>query len=133
MNNRSETILKYLLIGISVVAVATGANIIVQGISGIPETGLIVQASVDNELRFMSVFWLAFGLFCFAISKNVVENQKSISYIALTFLCGGIARLLSLVFIGQPIGLFIGVMILELVLPFFIFALLKGLSNKPGR
>lgn len=125
MNNTAEVILRYILVGICLVAVATGANVILQGISGIPESGLISQASVDNELRFMTVFWVAFGVYCFSLSKNVSKNRKGIFYIALIFFCSGLARLLSCLLVGKPIPLFVGAMALELVLPLVIVVLLK--------
>lgn len=123
MNFKAENIIRFLLLGICLVAVATGLNVVLRGISGIPEAGLHSQVSVDNELRFMSVFWVAFGIYCFSISKNVYENRKSILFIALAFFFSGIARLLSYVILGKPIPLFVGAMVLELTLPFIIFAL----------
>lgn len=125
MINNSESIIKYLLIGICLVATATGLNIILQGVAGIPMQGLMTQASVDNELRFMAVFWVAFGLYCFSISKNVHEHKKPIGYIALVFFCSGLARLLSYVSAGEPIPLFMGAMALELVLPLVILGLMR--------
>jgi uncharacterized membrane protein HdeD (DUF308 family) len=129
MRLNGETIIRYLLVGIFLVATATGLNIILQGISGIPEPGLISQASVDNELRFMSVFWVSFGVYCLTISKSVRENKKSISYIALIFFCSGVARLLSFFQSGEPIQLFVGAMALELCLPILIFALLVSIRG----
>ena len=130
MNIDSVSIIRFLLIGICLVAVATGLNVIFQGISGIPELGLVSQASIDNELRFMAVFWVAFGIYCFAISRSIYENKRSISYVAVVFFCSGLARLLSYLTVGDPIPLFIGAMVLELCLPIFIFALLRQVSRK---
>lgn len=129
MNISAEKIVRLLLIGIFIVASATGFNVILQGVSGIPEDGLISQASVDNELRFMAVFWVAFGVYCFTLSKNVLDNKRSILYIAIVFLCSGLARLLSYLTVGEPIGLFVGAMALELSLPLLIFGLLKLMSG----
>jgi len=124
-----DVALRYLLIGIFLVASATGLNVIFQGVSGIPESGLIAQASVDNELRFMTVFWVAFGVYCLMLSRNVSENKKNIAYIAVVFFCSGLARLLSYVMVGQPIDLFIGAMGVELVLPIVFFMLLKPINE----
>ena len=128
-----DVILRYLLIGIFLVATATGLNVIFQGIAGIPESGLITQASVDNELRFMAVFWVAFGVYCLMISRNVHENKKNIGFVAIVFLCSGVARLLSFVTVGQPIELFIGAMAVELVLPVVLFVLLSSLNGQDER
>ena len=129
MNIRAESVIRCLLIGICMVATGTGLNIILQGVSGIPESGLISQASVDNELRFMTVFWIAFGVYCYSISKNVNENRTNILYVAIIFFCSGLARLLSYVSVGEPIGLFVGAMALELCLPVVIFGLVKSISS----
>jgi len=128
-----DVILRYLLIGIFLVATATGLNVIFQGIAGIPESGLITQASVDNELRFMAVFWVAFGVYCLMLSRNVYENKKNIVFVAVVFLCSGVARLLSFVTVGQPIELFIGAMAVELVLPVVLFVLSSSLNGQDER
>jgi len=128
-----DVILQYLLIGIFLVATATGLNVIFQGIAGIPESGLISQASVDNELRFMAVFWVAFGVYCLMLSRNIYENKKNIVFVAVVFLCSGVARLLSFVTVGQPIELFIGAMAVELVLPVVLFALSNSLNSQDER
>ena len=128
-----DVILRYLLIGIFLVATATGLNVIFQGIAGIPESGLITQASVDNELRFMAVFWVAFGVYCLMLSRNIYENKKNIVFVAVVFLCSGVARLLSFVTVGQPIELFIGAMAVELVLPVVLFALSNSLNSQDER
>jgi len=128
-----DVILRYLLIGIFLVATATGLNVIFQGIAGIPESGLITQASVDNELRFMAVFWVAFGVYCLMLSRNVYENKKNIVFVAVVFLCSGVARLLSFVTVGQPIELFIGAMAVELVLPVVLFGLSNSLNSQDER
>ena len=128
-----DVILRYLLIGIFLVATATGLNVIFQGIAGIPESGLITQASVDNELRFMAVFWVAFGVYCLMLSRNIYENKKNIVFVAVVFLCSGVARLLSFVTVGQPIELFIGAMAAELVLPVVLFGLSNSLNSQDER
>ena len=128
-----DVILRYLLIGIFLVATATGLNVIFQGIAGIPESGLITQASVDNELRFMAVFWVAFGVYCLMLSRNVYENKNNIVFVAVVFLCSGVARLLSFVTVGQPIELFIGAMAVELVLPVVLFGLSNSLNSQDER
>ncbi len=130
MSINANSSLKLLMYLIGVVAVITGANIVIQGVSGIPDSGLIVQASVDNELRFMAVFWVAFGCFAALQAKAPCENIQNIRLIAGTFFVSGLARLLSLIQVGQPIPLFIGVMLLELLLPFVIFALVKKVSTQ---
>ncbi len=73
-----------------------------------------IDASIDNELRFFSVFWVGFGFFCFSVARAIEKNRHFIPYIALLFFLSGIGRLVSLIFVGKPINLFVGVMFLEL-------------------
>ncbi len=44
---------------------ATGLNVLIGGAPAIPGAVPGTEATVDNELRFFSVFWLAYGGFCF--------------------------------------------------------------------
>ena len=129
-NTRVESILKIILIMIFAVAVATGLNLLLRGVAGIPEFQGQVNASIVNELRFLSIFWIAFGFFCLSISKSLDGNRKYIPYIALIFFVSGIGRLISWISVGEPITLFMGVMVLELTLPILILGLfLKTKAN----
>jgi len=121
--SRGESILKVILIMIFIVALATGINLFVRGVGGIPDFQGQINASIDNELRFLSIFWVAFGCFCLSVSKGMRENRKYIPYIALIFFLSGVGRLISWLNVGEPIPLFIGVMALELLLPILIFGL----------
>jgi len=120
---RGESALKIILIMIFIVALATGLNLFIRGIGGIPDFQGPINASIDNELRFLSIFWIAFGCFCFSVSKGMRGNRKYIPYIALIFFLSGVGRLISWLNVGEPIPLFIAVMSLELLLPMLILGL----------
>ena len=120
----SHKALRFLLLGIFAFTFVTGLNIALFGIAGIPQDGLIVQASVDNELRFMSIFWVAFGFYALGLSKNIKDNHKAIYGVAFILFLSGIARLLSVFQSGLPIPLFVGAMILEFIIPFIMITLL---------
>jgi len=131
---REESILKIILIMIFIVALVTGLNLFIRGVGGIPGFQGQINASIDNELRFLSIFWVAFGYFCFSVSKGIRENRKYIPFIALIFFLSGVGRLFSLFSVGEPVPLFIAVMALELLLPILIFGLyfkIKRNENLP--
>ena len=122
--------LKVFLYLIFIVALVTGINVFINGVTGVPEFQGEVNASVDNELRFLSAFWIGFGFFCLSVAKNFGNNRQFVPYIALLFFISGVGRLMSLVFVGQPIGLFVAVMAVELVLPLVMVAIHFFIKSK---
>ena len=124
MDNRDkiEPIIKVILYLIFVVSFITGLNVLLGGALSLPEVSN-VEATVDNEIRFFSVFWLAYGCFCFWVARNLLKEYRFVPFIALIFFFGGVGRLLSTLVVGMPITLFIPAMVLELVLPFIIYML----------
>lgn len=118
-----ELMLKSLLYMISIVALVTGANVLIGGAAAVPGSLGAVEATVDNELRFFSVYWVAFGVFCFWVARNIASQSFFIPFIALFFLLGGIGRLISMLAIGSPAPVLVPAMVLEFVLPVVIFLL----------
>ena len=115
-----ESILKYILYAISLVALVTGLNVLIGGAAAIPGSSGAVEATVDNELRFFSVFWIAYGAFCFWVARNIKDQRFFIPLIASVFFISGIGRLISILLIGPPSSILIPPMILELVMPIVI-------------
>lgn len=120
-----ELSLKLILYGIALVAVATGLNVLVGGAPAIPGATTGVEASVDNELRFFAVFWMAYGAFCVWVARNIKQQHFFIPYIALVFLLGGVGRLISYFMVGPPASILIPAMVLEFVLPVIIYGLYR--------
>jgi uncharacterized protein DUF4345 len=118
-----ESILKYLLYAIAVVALVTGANVLIGGAAAVPGSLGSVEATVDNELRFFSVYWVAYGAFCFWVARNLRSQSFFVPFIALFFLLGGVGRLISTLTIGSPAFVLVPAMVLEFVLPVAIFGL----------
>lgn len=116
-----ESTLKYLLYAISVVALVTGANVLIGGAAAVPGSLGPVEATVDNELRFFSVYWVAFGVFCFWVARNLSSQVFFVPFIALFFLLGGVGRLVSTLTIGAPAFVLVPAMVLEFVLPVVIY------------
>lgn len=127
-----ETTLKFILYIVALVALITGLNVLVGGAAAIPGSVGPVEATVDNELRFFSVYWIGFGVFCFWVGRNLQEQYFLVPYIALLFLLSGVARLVSVFAIGSPSDVLVHAMVLEFILPVVLFVLyVKTKSGRP--
>jgi len=82
--------------------------------------------NVDSELRFYSVFWLAYGIIILRAANNLDGNMRHVPIFAGLFFAGGAGRLLSLSTVGQPHPLFVTLMIIELALPLLLIVLWMG-------
>lgn len=81
----------------------------------------IWPADSDNELRFYSVFWFAYGACLIFVSRDVIANAKQISWLLTLFFIGGVGRAISIVQVGFPSPLFVVLMAIELTLPLLVF------------
>lgn len=86
--------------------------------------------NVDSELRFYSVFWLAYGIIVLRAANSLEENLRLVPVFAGLFFAGGAGRLLSLTTLGHPHPLFILLMIIELVLPLLLVVLWAGINRQ---
>ncbi|MBL4796793.1 MAG: DUF4345 domain-containing protein [Oleispira sp.] len=125
-----ESILKCILYAISLVALVTGLNVLIGGAAAIPGSSGAVEATVDNELRFFSAFWIAYGAFCFWVARNIKEQRFFIPLIASVFFLSGLGRLISILLIGPPSSILIPPMILELVMPIVMAMIYRKLYIK---
>jgi hypothetical protein len=80
-----QAIIKFMLYTIAGVALLTGLNVVIGGAAAIPGATTAIEASVDNELRFFAVFWLAYGSFSFWVARNIEERQQFIIFIACNY------------------------------------------------
>lgn len=122
-----EAVLKYILYAIALVVAITGLNVLFGGASAIPGSAGGVEATVDNELRFFCVFWLAYGGFCVWVARNIQAQYTFIPFIALVFFVGGLGRLISMLSVGSPATILIPAMILEFVIPLVIGGIYRKL------
>jgi hypothetical protein len=118
-----ESALKYILYVMALVVAITGLNVLIGGASAIPGSTGGVEATVDNELRFFSVFWLAYGAFCFWVARNIQAQYNFIPAIALAFFIGGLGRLISMISVGSPASILIPAMVLEFIIPIVIYGI----------
>jgi hypothetical protein len=107
------------------VALLTGLYVIIGGAAAIPGATIAVETSVDNELRFFAVFWLAYGGFCLWVARNIKARQQFIIFIALVFFLVGMARLCSILLVGIPNNVLLAAMVLEFILPIVIYYLYR--------
>lgn len=125
-----ESVLKYTLYLIAIVVAITGLNVLFGGASAIPGALGAAETTVDNELRFFSVFWLAYGVFSFWVARHIQVQYKFIPFIALAFFLGGVGRLISFLTVGPPASILIPAMVLEFVIPVFIYIFYRKLYLK---
>lgn len=118
-----ESMLKVILHAIALVTVITGLNVLLGGASAIPGALGTTEATVDNELRFFAVFWVAYGVFSSWVAKNIQTEFRFVPFIALAFFVGGLGRLISILSVGYPASILIPAMILEFVIPLIIYGL----------
>jgi Domain of unknown function (DUF4345) len=84
---------------------------------------------VDSELRFYSVFWLAYGIIVLRAANSLDENMRHVPIFAGLFFAGGVGRVLSLMAVGQPHPLFLTLMVIELILPILLIGLWAAISR----
>ena len=98
------------------VAVGAGLYALLTGVAGMPGE-ISADASVDSELRFFAVFYVAFGAVAIWIAPRIEAETRLVRVWALTLFVAGLARGVSWLDVGRPDDLFVGLMIAELVIP----------------
>ena len=90
---------------------------IVLGPSAIPGS-VPVNATMDSEDRFYATLFAAYGVALLWCIKGIERKSRVVYFLALTFLVGGLARLVSIAAVGLPNTFFIAMTVLELLIPF---------------
>jgi hypothetical protein len=87
----------------AIIVLLTGAGILINGTAGVPGIEAAVPSpAVDSELRFLAVFWLAYGGFVTWVSLNLAERRRFLPAIALTPAVAAAARVGSYLATGRP-------------------------------
>ncbi len=81
-----------------------------------PLTGL-GGANIDSELRFYSVFWMAYGGLALWVAQALPARIAVLRLMLVIFWLGGFGRALSYVMLGAPHPLFVALMWIEIALP----------------
>jgi Domain of unknown function (DUF4345) len=97
------------------VAITTGVIAIVGGIDtfpGSPEA----ENPADNEARFLNAIWVAFGVAILWVVPRVERETLLVRFLGAAIFLGGVARLASIIDVGEPADLQYVLMGIELVL-----------------
>ena len=89
-------------------------------------------ASMDNELRFYSALWGAYGLLLLATARDMARWDRAIPWLAGVFFAGGVGRMVSVLQVGPPHPFFLALAGVELLLPPILIGLWLG-SKRPAR
>jgi len=76
-----------------------------------------VNATMDGEDRFFASLFLGFGATLTWCSRDLIARRRLFGALLLVFFVGGLARVLAAAETGWPHPLFIGLGLIELVLP----------------
>jgi hypothetical protein len=101
---------------------------IVLGPASIPGS-VPVNATMDSEDRFYATLMLAYGAAVLWCVGDVERKTQQVELLALVFLGGFAARIISAVVVGWPHPFFIVMTALELVVPLFLI----WLTNRVAR
>ena len=93
------------------------------GLAGLAAPLGLEHANSDSELRFYSVFFVAYGVAVYYVAQNFEAQHRWLPVLAGLFVLGGLARLLSWVTLGAPHPLFIFLCALELGVPILLITL----------
>ncbi len=96
------------------------SDIIGMAIGSTPYVGGLEHVNVDSEMRFFSVFWIAYGAVLLWLSTRLVTHAKWVYAAIALFFSGGVARLFSLASLGWPDPLLVGLMTIELTGPIIV-------------
>ena len=127
-----RALLQVLVGGTGVVAMVISLLHIVFGPACIPGT-MAVNATLDSEDRFYAVFFFAYGWALLWCARDVEQKREPLRLLGALFFAGGVTRLISMLAMGAPHGLFIALTPIELGLPLTWWILQARLSaTTPG-
>lgn len=85
-------------------------------------SGGLAHPNVDSEMRFFSVFWMAYGAGLLWLSPRLLTHQRWVFAAIALFFTGGLGRLLSFMTYGAPDPLFVVLLVIEIGGPVFVTA-----------
>ncbi len=87
-------------------------------------------ASMDSEDRFYATLFAAYGVALLGCIKDIERKSMLVYFLALTFLAGGLARLVSVAAVGLPNTFFVAMTVLELLIPFWVVFMQSRISKE---
>ncbi len=73
--------------------------------------------TLDSNYRFFAVMWLAIGVAMLSVVPRVREATTVLRFVSAAVFVGGLARIVSWLDTGQPHGLMVVLLGVELILP----------------
>jgi len=95
------TYLRGLLYVLGTVAIVAGAWTVVAGSESIPSAGDL-NANVESELRFYSVWWIGAGLFLWWLAPRVRERTSELRVFCALLFLAAVSRLLAVLDTDWP-------------------------------
>jgi hypothetical protein len=108
--------LQVLLAAIGVVAVVAGLITVLAGADSLLGVGE-VDARIDSEMRFYAAFWVALGGVALWVAPRAERETGVVRAIAAAIFLGGLARVVSIISVGEPHSSQYVLMGIELAIP----------------
>jgi Domain of unknown function (DUF4345) len=124
----ARRVVRGLLRGSALAALATGTAVVARGSAAVPDGGA-VSPSTDSVLRFYAAWWAGAGGLMWSVAAAPERHPAVVRAIAATTFAGGIARLLALRGGGAPHPLFRALTVVELVAPPVLLAAQRRLDT----
>ncbi|MCX4094036.1 DUF4345 domain-containing protein [Nocardia sp. alder85J] len=125
-----KTVLRWYLIIFGVVCVLIALAHIVVGPSTIIGA-TAPDATVDGDLRFSMVLFLAYGVTCVWAARDVDGRAGVVHLLMVLFFAGGLVRLLTVAYVGWPHWFYIAMIAVEIVTPLVYSPLLRQVTGRP--
>jgi hypothetical protein len=117
----SKKLLQAILVILGAIPLVTGTLTLLQGIHALDAFGVSLSEKttgyiiLDSEMRFLGAIWAGIGVMVYTIVPTIEKQTLLFRLIMTAIILGGVGRVLSLVWVGNPPALFIALIVLELV------------------
>lgn len=118
-------IFRPLVFSIGAICVVIGLVDVMLGLSWVPDTG-DYTASLDGHVRFFGAVFAGYGAIWIWAARQDPVAVRAVRFLALVMFVGGLGRTASMVVHEVPHPLFIGLAVVELVVPPLVLVLASG-------
>jgi Domain of unknown function (DUF4345) len=109
--------------GIGVAHLLFGSSSIIGGGS--------VNATIDSDLRFYALLFIAYGLVFVWCAADIDQRAPVVNVLGVIFFAGGLARLLAWAVSGRPNWFYVLMIPVELLIPLVNYALVRREPSCP--
>ncbi|MGU3435931.1 DUF4345 domain-containing protein [Actinomycetes bacterium M1A6_2h] len=92
-----------------------------------------VNATMESDLRFYNVLFLAYGIAFVWASTRPMERAQTINVLGLLFFLGGLARLLGWAAAGAPTWFYVLMIPVELLIPIVHYGVIRRYGRRVER